>query len=239
VREAGRVVGVETADGGLEADAVIDCSGANTRLSRSRRHGRTLHAILGWYEGVDGVTDAVELYFDAAVRPWYGWVFPETAERVNVGICFAPGGANAYERFDAFVEGRLAARMRGASRTGRLVGHPIATSWRAHSLVADGVLTAGEAGSLVDSATAEGIYHALESGRLAAEVLGDVVAHGFEPTAEALSAYGRAVRRRLGRRLLAGRLLVGALRTPLLDIGLGLGSRPAAQAALTRALVKG
>ncbi len=232
----GRVAGVVTQDGVIEADAVIDCSGAHTRISRAPRPGRTLHAIMGWYEGVAGVSDAVELYFDPVVRPYYGWVFPETATRVNVGICYAPaaGAPNARERFDSFVVERLGTRMRAAERLGGLVGHPIATTHRPSALVGNGLLVAGEAARLVDPATAEGIYEALSSGRLAGDVLGRVLEDGLEPTTRNLAAYGRAVRRELGWRLLAGRVVLGVLRTPVLDIALRLGSRRGVRAGLTR-----
>jgi flavin-dependent dehydrogenase len=238
-RDDGRVVGVVTSDGELEADAVVDASGANTRLSRvPERPGRTLNAIMGWYEGFPAVPDAVELYFDPVVRPWYGWVFPESADRVNVGICYAPGaeGGDARGRFAEFVETRLGERMRSAEQIGALVGHPIATTGRPTALSGGGVLVAGEAGRLVDAATAEGIHHALASGLVAGTLLVGLAERGEEPTAAALAPFTRLVRRRVGLRLRAGELLLGALRTPVLDVALQLGSRRPVQRLLTRVL---
>ena len=238
-REGDRVVGVLTSDGELEADAVVDASGANTRLSREpARPGRTLNAIMGWYEGFPAVSDAVELYFDPVVRPWYGWVFPESDDRVNVGICYAPGpdGANARERFAEFVEERLGDRVRSAEPIGDLVGHPIATTGRPTALSQEGVLVAGEAGRLVDAATAEGIHHALASGLVAGTLLGELAERGERPSAAALAPFTRLVRRRVGLRLRAGELLLGALRTPVLDVALQLGSRRPVQRLLTRVL---
>jgi len=239
LREDGRVVGVLTSEGGLEADAVVDASGANTRLSREpARPGRTLNAIMGWYDGFPSVPDSVELYFDPVVRPWYGWVFPESDARVNVGICYAPGpdGANARERFAEFVEERLGDRMRSAEPIGDLVGHPIATTGRPTALSQDGVLVAGEAGRLVDAATAEGIHHALVSGLVAGTLLAQLAERGERPTATALAPFTRLVRRRVGVRLRAGELLLGALRTPVLDVALQLGSQRPVQRLLTRVL---
>jgi geranylgeranyl reductase family protein len=239
VRDGGRVVGVRTSEGDLEADAVIDASGANTRLSRTpARPGRTLHAIMGWYEGMPCAPDTVELYFDPVVRPWYGWVFPESPERVNVGICYAPGadGPTARERFAEFVEARLAGRMARAEQLGDLVGHPIATTGRPTALSQDGLLVAGEAGRLVDAATAEGIHHALASGLTAGALLADLAARGAEPTSVELAPFTKLVRRRVGLRLRAGTFLVGTLRTPALDLALRLGSRRPVQRLLTRVL---
>ncbi|HEV3443828.1 MAG TPA: geranylgeranyl reductase family protein [Gemmataceae bacterium] len=235
VREGERLVGVRTSQGDIAADAVIVCSGVHDTLAQSPHPGKTLHTILGWYEGVEGVSDAVELYFDAVVKPYYGWVFPEGPQRVNIGICYAPspGGLNAHERFSMFLDTRLGKRMRHASRLGRLVGCPIATSYRPTALVEDGTLIAGEAAALVDPATAEGIHHALASGLLAGQFLGSLLERGIAPRRQQLAPYLQMVRRRLGRRLLAGQCFLQLARTPVLDFVLGLGSRRPVQALLT------
>ncbi|HEV2126320.1 MAG TPA: NAD(P)/FAD-dependent oxidoreductase, partial [Chloroflexota bacterium] len=241
VRENGRVIGVRTSEGAIEADAVIDCSGANTRLSRASRPGRTLHTIMGWYEGVAGNGDAanaVELYFDPVVKPYYGWVFPESQDRVNIGICYAPSpdAPKARERFAAFVESRLGHRMSGAVLVEGLVGHPIATSYRPTALVRDGVLVAGEAGHLVDPATAEGIHHALASGLLAGRHLGSTLDQGITPSAAHLEPYTGQVRQRVGKRLLAGEVLLQTIKTPVFDLALQFGSLKPVQSLLTWAL---
>jgi geranylgeranyl reductase family protein len=228
-----RLIGVRTDQGDIEADAAIVCNGANTTLAREPRPGKTLHAIMGWYEGVEGVGEAVELYFDEAVRPYYGWVFPEGPRRVNIGICYAPGGPNARERFAAFVEGRLAKRMMRATALGPLVGHPIATTSRPTTLVQPGTLVAGEAGRLVDPATAEGIHHALASGRVAARFLGTLLEEGAEPSRERLAPYTGLVRRQLGRRLRTGEMFLHIARTPVLDLALRFGSLRPVQSLLT------
>ena len=235
VRDGGRLRGVRTSQGDIEADAVIVCNGANTTIARAPRPGKTLHAILGWYEGVAGVRDAVELYFDALVKPYYGWVFPESATRVNIGLCFAPepGGLNARQRFDAFLDSRLGKRMKDARQLGKLVGHPIATCSRPTALVREGTLVAGEAGGLVDPATAEGIHLALASGWMAGRFLGGLLERGEEPTQERLAPYTRLVRRHLGRRLQAGQLFLEVARTPVLDFVLRFGSLRPVQALLT------
>jgi flavin-dependent dehydrogenase len=237
IRDRGRPVAVETSVGSIEADAVIDCSGANTRLSRIGR-GRTMHTIMGWYAGVPAAADTVELYFDEAVRPHYGWVFPESDDRVNIGICYLPGAGEpkVRERFDAFLERRLSSRLEGATQLGALIGHPIATSARPFGLVKGGVLTAGEAGSLVDPATAEGIHQALASGRLAGGILRRLLEDGLLPSDETLAPYTRAVRKEVGRRLIAGQLLLELLRTPVFDFVLRFGARRSVRAGLARVL---
>lgn len=238
VRDNGRVIGVRTAGGSVEADAVIVCNGAKTTQGRAPRPGRTLRAIMGWYEGVEGVSDAVELYFDTMVKPFYGWVFPESGERVNIGICYdpLPGSLNARQRFDAFLDHRLVHRMRSARQVDQLVGHPIATSYKPTALVRQGMLIAGEAGHLVDPATAEGIHHAMASGLIAGRFLGSLLDRGIAPTEANLTPYTGLIRRRLGRRLMAGQLLLQAGRTPALDYALGFGSLKPVKSLLTWAL---
>jgi flavin-dependent dehydrogenase len=217
-RNAGRLVGVETTEGPIEADALIDCTGASGALGQwGGRHARLL-TMLGWYEGIEQTSDVVELYFDRALRPYYGWVFPESERRVNVGICYLAGsGTSPRERFCDFVERRLGRRVRHATLLGKLVGHPVRASARPRRLGSPGVLVAGEAGAIVDLSTAEGIYHALVSGTLAGSSVGTALGAAETVGAREVAAYESRVRERLGPRMAAGWLLRAGLYTPLLD----------------------
>lgn len=217
VRNGSDVIGLRTTDGDLEADAVVVANGATSRLATEPRPGATLHTYMAWYEGVEDVIDAVELYFDPVVRPYYGWLFPESETRVNIGIVFrpTPGAPNARERFEAFLADRMAARMRHATRVDRPIGHPVAVSHRPTRLSQPGVLVAGEAGGLVDPATAEGIHHALASGWSAGELLGELVEAGRPLSGENLRPHTNRVRRQIGNRLFAGQCLMQLARTPL------------------------
>ncbi|MBV6622508.1 MAG: geranylgeranyl reductase family protein [Rivularia sp. (in: Bacteria)] len=226
VRENGRLLGVKTNQGEIEADAVIVCSGGASKLAQAKRPGITLRALMGWYEGVAGISDAVEIYFDPMVKPYYGWVFPETKNRVNIGICYNPsiGDLNAKQRFEAFIENRLAQRVKYASRIDYLMGHPIAITHKPTALVQSGTLIAGEAGNLVDPATAEGIHTALASGMIAGTFLGSRLDNGYLPTFENLSPYTKLIRQKIGPRLMAGNAFLQVAKTPILDFALRFGS---------------
>ncbi len=226
IQENGHLLGVKTNQGEIEADAAIVCSGGATKLAQAKRPGNTLRAMMGWYEGVAGISDAVEIYFDTMVKPYYGWVFPETQNRVNIGICYDPtiGHLNAKQRFEAFIEERLAQRLKYASRVDYLMGHPIAITHKPTALVQPGTLVAGEAGNLVDPATAEGIHTALASGIIAGEFLGSLLAQGSLPTVENLSPYTTLVRKKIGPRLMAGNVFQQVAKTPILDFALRFGS---------------
>jgi len=238
----GAEVAVDTTQGTFEADAVIDCSGATGAFDRERRHAAsslgqaTLHTIMAWYEGMQGTSDVVELFFDRELKPHYGWVFPETAGRVNVGLCFAPDKTkpNARQRFESFLERRLARRLHGAQQLGSWIGHPVQVSSVPKQLTAPGVLRAGEAGWLADFATAEGIYHALVSGHLAGTHLGKLGDRNWREDLDART-YQTSVVKALAPRMLGGRLLMGALKGPALDIALGFSSARATREVLKRA----
>jgi geranylgeranyl reductase family protein len=235
-------VAVETSTGTFEADAVVDCTGATGGFDRARRHVEatsgetTLHTIMAWYEGMEGCSDVVELFFDRELKPHYGWVFPESARRVNVGLCFLPGPSqpNAREHFQAFLERRLSRRLRRAEQLGKWIGHPVNVSAMPKKLVAPGVLRAGEAGWLADFATAEGIYHALVSGHVAGSHLGALAADDWRNDLDG-TRYQAKVARALGPRMLGGRLLMGALKSPVLDMALRFRSVRATREVLKRA----
>lgn len=235
-------LGVETEQGVFEADVVIDGSGATGGFDRDRRSEQrvasldgTLHTIMGWYEGVQGTSDVVELFFDRELKPHYGWVFPEGARRVNIGICYAPRpGTNARELFQSFLERRLGRRLAGAEAIEQWIGHPVNVSSAPRGLTAPGVLRAGEAGWLADFATAEGIYHALVSGHIAGE---HVVrqAEGFWSHDLGAKTYQARVLKALGPRMLGGRLLMSALKGPILDTALKFRSSRATRGVLRKA----
>lgn len=237
VERSAKEIAVKTSAGVVEADAVVDCSGATGAVSRNGRKGRTLHTIMAWYQGVADTSDVVELFFDKSLKPHYGWVFPETSTRVNIGIVFEPSPTtpNARERFDRFLADRLGSRLQHAEQIGRTIGHPVNVCTAPRGLVEDRLLRAGEAGWLADGATAEGIYHALLSGHLAGSRLATLFESGEIPSARSLGAYQKRVTTRLGPRLVGGRALMEALRTPVLDMALRLQSSPLTRKVLSRA----
>ena len=235
-------VAVETSAGTFEGDVVVDCTGATGGFDRERRQtdssagGSTLHTIMAWYEGMEGCSDVVELFFDRELKPHYGWVFPETPRRVNVGLCFLPGPnqPNAREHFQGFLERRLQHRLRRADQLGKWIGHPVNVSAMPRKLAAPGVLRAGEAGWLADFATAEGIYHALVSGHTAGTHLAELAAGNWRNDLDG-TRYQSKVAKALGPRMLGGRLLMSALKSPALDMALRLRSLRATREVLKRA----
>jgi geranylgeranyl reductase family protein len=148
-----------------------------------------------------GRQTTMDIVWDRALRPGYGWVFPCGPDTWNIGVgAFfrhdASGrgqaaDANLRRMFDDFTRlyAPAAALMRGGELQGELRGAPLRCALDGARPGRPGLLAAGEAiGSTYDF-TGEGIGKALETGLLAADTL---LAHGLGPdTADAavLSAY--------------------------------------------------
>jgi menaquinone-9 beta-reductase len=125
---AGRVRGVTDGKRDIECDLVLVADGAHSRFSPDPRPKRRIATIMSWYEGIPFTEGHLEMWFDKRVTPWYGWLFPETAKRVNIGICYDPAdSANPREIFNEIV-----ARHVGAPDAQRRAGDQI--SWRPNRL---------------------------------------------------------------------------------------------------------
>jgi len=132
----------------------------------------------------------VEMWFDRRVSPWYGWLFPETRTRVNIGICYDPGdAAKPHDIFWEIAGRHVGARLDGADMVRKFRGAPIVFTERIGAVAADGALWIGEAARLTNAATGEGIFYAMKSGAMAAELIAG------SPDGSLGEAYARAVRR--------------------------------------------
>ena len=224
-----RVVGFHGADGrDVRVGFTVVADGAHSRLAPERGPRRLIQAIMGWWEGVPFQPHHVEMIFDRQVAPYYGWLFPEGPERVNIGICYDDTRTeeNARQLFAAFLDKHFRARLAGAREIGTWKGHPISYDPRPARLTSPGRIVVGEAGRMTHPATAEGIYQGMCSGMLAARALHDILSKRVEPE-RAFGDYERACRKAfqrsfqgaaLWRRLVTSGgldLLVAALNRPL------------------------
>jgi menaquinone-9 beta-reductase len=170
---AGRVRGVAAGGRELEADLTLCCDGAHSRFSVDPRPKRTIATIMGWYEGVPVTPGHMEMWFVPRVAPWYGWLFPETPKRVNIGLCYDPDDpASPYDIFDELAERHVGDRLRGATRLGKLKGAPISYTDQVGPAARPGALYVGEAARLTNGFTGEGIFYAMKSGIMAADLVG-------------------------------------------------------------------
>lgn len=199
LREDGRVVGVRTDAGPLRAPWVVAADGANTRFSLDPRPRRPLHTCMAWFEGRFFEPGVLEMLFEPELAPHYGWLFPESDTRANLGVVVEAGrhaGTPIRELFARFLERHYGRRLAGAGQLGAWRGHPIVASARVEHHAAPGVLLAGESCRLVNVATGEGISYAMESGQLAAEAACESLRTGEVPATVA-ARYAARLRRRL------------------------------------------
>jgi flavin-dependent dehydrogenase len=224
VRDGGRIVGVRSIDGREQrARFVLFADGAHSIFSQDSRPRRHISTLMGWWEGADLPAGRLDMIFDRRVAPLYGWMFPETSSRVNIGICVDAQDkhGNAMKRdirslFQEFLNQHYREPLRSATQVGKLKGHPIAfTTWVARCM-APGALWVGEAARVTHNATGEGISQAMQSGIYAADAVASVI-RGERSERSAWRRYLWRHRRRFTLGFAAGHLLRAAVNSSLLD----------------------
>jgi flavin-dependent dehydrogenase len=190
--------------------AVVATGASPALLLRMGLLKRTPNVILcsrAYYEGIADANAAIQCRFDSVPMPGYGWIFPLSATRANVGIgIFRYGFARlwmpetARTALDAFVASPAVRRVLGDARPdGAVKGFPIRVDFARAPTYSDRVLLVGEAAGLVNPVTGEGIDYAIESGKIAADHLSIMFATGdFSPQrAHAYDAQLRGMYQRL------------------------------------------
>jgi geranylgeranyl reductase family protein len=183
---SGRVRGVSDGKREIECDLIVLADGAHSRFSPDPRPKRRIATIMSWYEGVPFTEGHMEMWFDRRVSPWYGWLFPETANRINIGICYDPDDpANPRDIFHEIVARHVGeGRMRNADQVIKFRGAPIVYTERVGPVNEPGALWIGEAARLTNALTGEGIGHAMQSALIAADCIEryplDVVGKHYE-----------------------------------------------------------
>ena len=236
--ENGRVVGCVAKDGReVEARVTVIAGGTHCDLVPRRPKRRLIQAIMGWWDGVPFRENHVEMLFDRMLLPLYGWLFPESGGRVNIGIAYedAKGKRNARELFRSFLDKHFADRLKWATPVGELKGHPITYAYRIERLTSPGRIVIGESGRMTHPATAEGIYQGMRSGMLAAESLRDVLLSGADEAA-AFQSYERRCREAFRTSFLCGGVIRGLLRTPFFDLMVKQSGRPIVRRAAAQLL---
>jgi geranylgeranyl reductase family protein len=170
---SGRVRGVSDGKQDVEADLVLVADGAHSRFSPDPRPKRQIATIMGWYEGIPFTEGLMEMWFDRRVAPWYGWLFPETKTRVNIGICYDPDdAANPREIFSEIVARHVGEpRMRRAEQVIKFRGAPIVYADSVGPVAQPGALWIGESARLTNAATGEGIGYAMQSALIATDAI--------------------------------------------------------------------
>jgi flavin-dependent dehydrogenase len=206
--EHGVVRGVKAGGECIRARRVILASGAGSRFGLRPPPSSRWLACLARYEAVPFEPHTIELFFDPELYPRYGWLFPESESRVNVGFCLArgqphgqlhgqpqgpPADLGPRELLQRFLRRNLGGRMAAARPLGRPRLHPILPSSRVLHRGLPGTLLAGDCLGLVNPFTGEGLSYALTSGRLAGRLTASALRSGWTES-RILRLYCRALR---------------------------------------------
>jgi geranylgeranyl reductase family protein len=191
---SGRVVGAQLKQGEamheLHARWVLLATGAVPKAliaaGMCERHTPSGVALRGYVRApqMAGRIKALEVVWDRAVRPGYGWIFPAPDGCFNIGVGVTDSHRDLKGRgqkkdvnlraiFDAFVRhyAPAAELMRAGELVGELKGAPLRCTLAGARWTRPGLLVTGEAAGSTYSFTGEGIGKALETGMLAAEAL--------------------------------------------------------------------
>lgn len=178
-------------------DAVVLAEGATGSLARRAgfgRHRTRLVALRGYAPSHVPLAPQFGLYFDRAVSPGYGWIFPVDERRANVGVLVD-------ERALRAAAGDLRGILRAWTGTSAPAGETIGRAPQYESLaggiiptgrrsrVRGGIYLVGDAAGVADPFSAEGIYQAMASGRAVAAALLEA-----GPGRNAERRYARALR---------------------------------------------
>jgi flavin-dependent dehydrogenase len=179
-------------------------------------------AARAYFEDDIGEAQQIEIHWERAVLPGYGWIFALGSGWVNVGIGCRTQDLGRLPTtlrgmLGVFVENNPHARerLKHATRVGPIVGHPLRANAGSVTPLADHVLVAGEAAGLVNPLTGEGIAAALVSGKMAAAHARRALENG-DFSARALAPYGRAFHGRFDRLHRSARLARRVLSVPWL-----------------------
>ncbi|MCW5829417.1 MAG: geranylgeranyl reductase family protein [Deltaproteobacteria bacterium] len=133
-------------------------------------------AIRAYYEGCTAPAH-MEIHFPAELKPGYGWIFPETDGRLNVGVYVyqhtLDKGLDIHEAF-RFFTGQYEPALRylkGGRICGNPRGYPITFYEPSREPGCRRVLLAGDAAGVADNLTGEGIFQAIRTGIDAAGAL--------------------------------------------------------------------
>jgi flavin-dependent dehydrogenase len=159
-------------------------------------------AVRGYYDGLQGLRDCVQVHFDQVPLPGYAWVFPLSETRANVGIGFWKSRipwkkhpASARTAFEHFLANNhhMRSMMDNASLEENVKGFPLRVDFASSKTCEGRILLVGESAGLVSPFTGEGIDFALESGQMAAGFIQDMFEAG-DFSAATLATYDSLLR---------------------------------------------
>ncbi len=214
---AGNVTGVEAVSGGetlqYEAPLVVAADGVGGFAGEGIKAHQNSVARRQYFKNVSGPDkEDLHVFITKDMNEHgagYGWVFYFGDGRANVGAGVSTKtlqrtGRNLKDFFDRFLEEpELGGWLDGAQPEGPAKSWSLKMGMWGAKRYAQGLMTVGDAASMIHPISGEGVGYAIESGRLAAAWAHEARAKR-DYSASALAGYGRQLRRKRAREHLSG-----------------------------------
>src|SRR5919205_2434086 len=214
---AGNVTGVEAISSGetlsYEAPLVVAADGVGGFAGEGMKSHQNAVARRQYFKGVSGPEkDHLHVFATKDMNEHgagYGWVFYFGDGRANVGAgvstkTLARTGRNLKDFFDRFLEEpEMADWLENAEPEAPAKSWSLKMGMWGAKRYAQGLMTVGDAASMIHPISGEGVGYAIESGRLAASFAHEARARD-DYSASTLSGYERQLRRKRAKEHLSG-----------------------------------
>lgn len=152
-------------------------------------------ALRGYYKGITGLTNNIEIHFVESLIPGYFWIFPLDDGFANVGVGMLTSDMNARKAnlkqamLDVIEKDKnFAPRFKNARLVGEIKGWNLPFGSHHRKAHGDGFVLLGDAASLVDPFSGEGVGNAMTSASYAAPVIERALSSG-DYSAKMLGGY--------------------------------------------------
>lgn len=197
------------------AKVVVGADGVNSSVARAVLGEKSVippehscDALRVYYEGIDKLTQDIEIHFFTSCMPGYFWIFPLDDGKANVGIGLISKDlnermvkekTNLIALFNRAIanEPLIKDRFAKAKPLGPITGWRLPFGSFHRQLAGDGWVLVGDAACLVDPFSGEGVGNAVTSGKLAAAKISEAIKQG-DLSKNKLSEYEKEVWAELG-----------------------------------------
>lgn len=194
-REGSRVTGVRGRQFGSETDelyrakVVIGCDGYKSVVAHEvgafeRDPDHWVSALRQYWQGVEGMSEAIEVHFVDDIIPGYFWIFPLEDGKANVGLGMLEKDIKARDidlrelMAKAIANPLFQKRFANAKPMEKPVQWELPLGSKRRKMFGDGWMLAGDAAGLIDPFTGEGVGGAMHSGKMAAQAAKEAIDAG-------------------------------------------------------------